>query len=145
MSSKYRNGEKQADPSFPYHIPTGRVAACIESYIEKNVVRDANIRPGDRHGLSDVAWLCDFQPRQISSILDQQYRTVAFNTFEKLLIGLDLLHLLQEPPEEGGFADLYLCKTVQPALPPLTEKQAQTLERHNERRQELKAQRAEAA
>ena len=127
------NRNPHFDPSFPYQIPVGRVKAVIEEYIEKYIPRPVDAVPGKRHGIGDVARTCGFKERQITAWLNEEYQSVTFNSFEKLLIGLGILEMLNVPPELGGFADLYECVTVQPPLPPVTEKQHEVREKRMER------------
>ncbi len=129
---------KGKDASFPYHVPVARVAKMIQDYIDKNLERPWFVREEYKYGLEQVGFLTGFHERRIYSILVCEYQSVTWDVFEKLLIGLDLMHLLQIPPEEGGFADLYECETEQPPLPPLTEKQEEKRQRRIAERQRAK-------
>ena len=120
-----KGGKGNGDPSFPYHIPVERVAVVIEKYIEKYVERAPQVNEEHNHGSQYISNQTGLPCRRIYGILKREYQSVTFDTADKLFIGLELLDLWHQPPEEGGFADLYECETVQPPLPPLTPYQAE--------------------
>jgi len=144
MRTKTLRGK--GDPSFPYHIPIDRVAKVIEDYIEKNIPRSDYLVPDHhRHGIDEICNLTGFLPRRIYSILEREYQSVNFETVDKLFIGLQCLELWHIAPESGGFADLYECETVQPELPPATEKQLERRNRLNAKRRAEAQQQSVAA
>ena len=135
-----RRPKAERDPTFPYFLPTERVAVIMERAAEQ-----AGFAPGERNnGSRDwLAHRTGLGGRRVYGILGREAPTVTFDTVDKILIGLDLLDLWHIPAEEGGLADFYEATLENPAppLPEHTPEQRAFANFHNKRRLDAKRKR----
>jgi hypothetical protein len=89
-------------------VPTARVKAFIESYIETNYERDE----GD-FGYTQFAFDSGMNSRRVNGIRNEERPNVTFDSVDRMLTNLNMLHVWHLPKEDGGFADYY-----EPDIPP---------------------------
>lgn len=81
-------------------VPTVRVKAFLEQYA------------ADTYGTEDrwarLAKDSGINERRLYGIRQELNPNVTFSLFDKILTGLDMLHVWYAEPEDGGFADYYL-------------------------------------
>lgn len=122
-----------SDPTFPYHLPTFRVAAIIRHAADAAGFSLEEQNSGFRQWLAHRTGI---DARRIYGILNEEGPSVTFDTVDRILIGLDLLDLWHLPAAEGGLADYYEATEENPAppLPEHTPEQRAFADHHNARR-----------
>lgn len=113
-------------------IPSTRVKEFIDNYVKDNYEEDKDVKGYDR-----FAHEVGIHPRRIFGIRNLENANVRFDTVDRILTRLDMVHLWHVAPEDGGFADYYEVD-VPPSPAKATPDQEARLEKGRERKRKRK-------
>ena len=101
-------------------IPTSRVKAFVEKYIEDNY----ELEKGDQ-GFLQFSHDSGVHYRRVYAINREEVANLSFDFVDRMLTSLDCVHVWHLSEEMGGFADYYECD--EPPAPARSTERQQTL------------------
>ena len=118
-------------------IPTPRVKEFINNYIANHYARETDGSSFDCKGVREFAHDVGVHERRITAIRNLENANIRFETVDRILTRLDMVHLWHVAPEDGGFADYYEVD-VPPSPATATPEQEARLEKGRERKRKRK-------
>ena len=95
-------------------IPTTRVKAFVERYIETNYETEPDDgSAGHDNGYQRFCFEAHIPARGLYRIRSLEVPNLSFDFVDRMLVNLDCLHIWHVSKEDGGFADYY-----EPDIPP---------------------------